>query len=576
MKESSYWSRFARRRLSRRRLLARSALVGAGAAGLAVVGCGGGDDGEEPTATTAAETPTAGETPGAAEGEPKYGGRYIGVNTADWGTIDPVTSVGTATGILGRMYNVLLNRSNADPEFVFYDLAESLEQPDDVTYIFKLRSGVKIAPNDLGIPERDLDAFDALSFIERVRQDEDALARTFTEPWLDSDEAPDAMTYSMKTKGPYGYFISRLGRNLGGNIPPREFFEQGISLENQGVGAGPFVPRPGTYEETGSIQMDRNPNYYRKDDAGRQMPYLDGFDVVLIAERQARRTAFLDGQIHLYGAETIAEANEIMRQNSDVYALRDPVFTFISFSMNVLREPWDDDRIRQAAVFALDKKEFVNLVFGEGEAKPNGLVHWPTGPYAFDEEELEELQPHDPQRARELIRAATGEDTIRVKITYPITEIEFHDRHLPIFLKQMREAGFDIEEDPKDFGTWLGDYTRVRYDASLSPNQIYETPEITLNWQTSVGPQGDENFMIGVGVLYPEIDEAIMDTQRETDFEEQVRKVRDVQRLLYEKGPSFIPLVSWTNQNMYWNFVKNVAHGLGDTNTVLNQRWLDL
>jgi peptide/nickel transport system substrate-binding protein len=564
----NYWQRFQRQRLSRRRLLATAGL---GAAGLvAVTACGGGE--EEPAV---GQTPGVGETPAA--GVPKRGGRYKGVNTGDWGTIDPVTSVGTSVGITPRMYNVLLNRSNANPDFWYFDLAESLEQPDDVTYIYKLRRGVKIAPNNLGIPERDMDSSDVLSWDKRVREDEDALARVVLLPWVESTEAPDAQTVITKTKGPYGYFITRQGRALGGCIPPREFYEQGISLTDQGVGAGRYVLRPGGYEETGSVIFDRNPNYYRKDEAtGEQLPYPDGFDVVLIGERQARRTAFLDGQIYNYTAESGAEADEILRQDPDVYRILNPVFTFISFTMNPLRKPWDDDRIRKAALYALDRKQFIDLVVGEGGGKPNGLVHWSTGRYAFDEEELEEFQPYDPERSRELIRAATGQDTIRVKITYPVTEIEWHHKHLPIFLQQMKEAGFDIEEDPKDFGTWLGDYTRVRYDASLSPNQIYETPEIALDWQSSKGPQGDENFAVGIGAVYPEIDEAIMASKRETDPEKQIEAVRDAQRLVYEKGPSFLPIFTWQDHVLYRNFVKNVPVALGDTGTFADNRWLDL
>ncbi len=568
------WQRLRRQRISRRRLLATAGL---GTAGLvAVTACGGGD--EEPAARTPAggETPTTAATP-TVVGEPKRGGVYKSVVTADWGTIDPATSVGTATGIFPRMYNVLFSRSNADPSFIFWDLAEAMEQTDEVTYIYTIRPGVKIAPNDLGIPERDLDSLDAKAHLDRAEVDEDHLARAFTVPSLDSHEAPDAKTYIIRTKSPYAYFLSRLGRALGGCMPPREFFEQGISLQDKGVGAGPYVVRPGTYQESGGISLDRNPNYYRKDEAtGQQLPYIDAIDVTRITERQARRTAFLDGQTYTYSAETIDETNGILSQEPGVYLLRNPVFTFISFTMNVTRPPWDDDRIRKAALYALDRQQFADLIFGEGEAQPNGIVHWPCGPFALPPEELAQLQPYDPQKSRDLIRAATGEDAVRVKITYPITDLEYHDKHLPIFLQQMRDAGFDVEENPQDFGTWLADYTRVRYDASLSPNQVYETSEITLDWQSSKGPQGDENFAIGVGALYPEIDEALVDSRRALSTEEHIEKVQDVQRLIYDKGPSFLPLVSWSSYNLYWNFVKNYPSGLGDTQTFLNEAWLDL
>jgi hypothetical protein len=49
-----------------------------------------------------------------------------------------------------------------------------------------------------------------------------------------------------------------------------------------------------------------------------------------------------------------------------------------------------------------------------------------------------------------------------------------------------------------------------------------------------------------------------------------------VQRLIYEKGPSFLPIMSWYGQTLYWNFVKNIPSGLGDTQTFLHTWWLDL
>ena len=55
---------------------------------------------------------------------------------------------------------MLLNQSPTKPEFVFLDLAQSYELPDESTYIFTMRPGVKVTPNDLGVPERDLDAED--------------------------------------------------------------------------------------------------------------------------------------------------------------------------------------------------------------------------------------------------------------------------------------------------------------------------------------------------------------------------------------------------------------------------------
>jgi peptide/nickel transport system substrate-binding protein len=548
-----------------------------GGAGLAVAAACGGGDGDGDETPVAAETPTAGAT--AAPETPKHGGRYKGVTTVDWGTLDPVTSVGGFTGITARLYSSLMLRS-LTPELVFMDLAEELEQPDDETYNFSIRPGVKIGPNDYGVEERDLDAFDAKVWQDRIEADENALPRSFTTVWLASYEAPDAKTFTMKSTGPYAYFIFRLSGNLGGKMPPREFWEQRISLEGGGVGAGPFTIQPGSYQETGGISLDRNPNYYRTDPDNNdaQLPYWDGLDVVRITDRLARRTAFQDAQIYNYGAQDRAERDELLRQNADYYVSEFGSNSFISVTMNPTRPPWDDDRIRKAANFALNRQEFADRIFGEGGAKPNGLVQWPLFDFALDQEELEELQPYDPARARQLIRDATGEDTIKIKFMYPTgIDVQFIGEHLPIWRQQMQDAGFELEEEALDFGSWLGRYTVVDYDLSFSLNQTFDLAETTLDWQHSLGPQGDSNYGIGVGILHPEVDEAILRSKQTGDLEVAAERVREAQRVAYDKGPGYLPIVSWLAYTLYQPFDKNITPGLRDSmNQSLNNRWLDL
>jgi peptide/nickel transport system substrate-binding protein len=576
MAASGYWRRLEQQRISRRRVLAGT---GVGMAGLVVAAaCGGSSSsgGRTPSVGGTAGPSTLGAPPTAGPG--KRGARYKAVNLGAWGTIDPIVSVGNATGIMPRFYNTLISRSNVDPTFTVYDLAQSFEQPDDVTYIFKMRPGVKIAPNSLGIPERDMDAQDVVRYFDRIKAQPDAIARKFTEPWVDSyNGTADAFTF--KTKGPYAYSLSTIGRALGGCIPPRETFDKNIDIKSAAAGAGPYMIKDGTFQESGSVSLDRNPNYYGKDAVtGLQLPFMDGIDVALVTDRQARRTGFVSKQLYDYAAQDAAEAQDLVKQDSNIYEVRSPTFTFVSWTMNVNNPPWNDDRIRRAAQHALDRQQFVDLIVGNGEGHPDGLVHWPTGPYAFTDAELNQdaRQSYDPKKSKDLIKAATGNDTIKVKITYPVSDIEFHSKHLPIFLQQVKAAGFDVQEDAQDFTGWLGNYTDNKYDASLALNQIYETPEIALDWQHSLGPSGVKGqFSEGVGKLHPEVDAAILNSKQATSLDDLVARLKAAQDAAYKVGPSFLPIMSYYTYTNYWSFVKNV-HVLGDTSTFLGDTWLDL
>ena len=138
----------------------------------------------------------------------------------------------------------------------------------------------------------------------------------------------------------------------------------------------------------------------------------------------------------------------------------------------------------------------------------------------------------------------------------------------------MAAAGFDVQQQAQDFGTWLDNYTNKSYDASLSLNQIYYTTEIPLDWHHSKGPAGSDIY--SNGLQDADVDKAIDDTKAITDAAEFTEAVRQVQRMIYEKGPSFLPIVSPRSHTLYWNFVKDVPKGLGNAGDLINSEWLDL
>lgn len=570
MATNGYWHRVQRQRISRRRLLAST---GAGAAGIAIIAACGDDNGG------GGATPGTTGTPGA-EGTPKAGGRYKQatsiISDSTFG-LDPHLAVAAGLDYFARMYNVLVNRSAVDPDFYHYDLAtdDGLEQPDELTYIFTIRPGVMIPENTLDVPSRAMDAQDAFVAYDRIKgkgtEAEPGLALAnacqFICQYFTRHEATDAMTYRVETTVPYAWFLSNIGRAIN-TIPPKELIqmEGGAKMRSAGVGGGPFFIS--AFTEGESLSLEKNPLYYRQ---GR--PYLDGWDVIIIPDRPALRAAFLAKDSYQYGAASDAEVDELVGGN-DVYKADDaPTYNFIAFTMNVKEPPWDDPKIRKAAMHAINRQEYIDIVY-QGGARANGLVHWAV-PGALPEEEVEQLQGFDLALSRQLIRDATGEDSVNIKMMFPTSPIEEHEQHLPIFIEQMKAAGFKIEQDPRDLGGWLTDYRDLNYQCSLALNQTYETAEIPLDFQHSKGPAGS-NIYAG-GLQDPEIDKVIDATKRITNFDERVAAIQEAQRTIYEAGPAFLPLVMPFERTLYWDFVKGVPTGRATTDLFLEyERWLDL
>ena len=121
------------------------------------------------------------------------------------------------------------------------DLAESFETPDDQTYVFKIRPGVKIAPNDLGVPERDLDGEDVKATFERLKTDSLDEPVQLREQVHRQRDRVEGDTVTVKTTEPYAWFIARISCYLqhdpaartAGRRPRR-------GSRTAGAGAGPY------------------------------------------------------------------------------------------------------------------------------------------------------------------------------------------------------------------------------------------------------------------------------------------------------------------------------------------------
>jgi peptide/nickel transport system substrate-binding protein len=574
----SYWDKFTKQRISRRRALQGTAVTGMAAGAVWLVGCGTDDDDDD----NGDGTPTNGDvTPTNGNGEdeiglrflnekdpPEHGGTLVMREGSDFETWDAHVSVAASAQWFPQIYNLLVNQSSVDPNFFFFDLAESFENPDENTWNFQIRDGVMIGPNDLGVDERAMDAEDARASWQRVKDEPQAGAGAI-KPFLDTISA-NGNTLTINTTEPYAWLLYRMGL-FTGTIPPRELTEDPERMFTRSAGGGAF--RLAESVEAEVARMVRNPSYYRRDERNNneQLPYRDGVDLLVIRERGTTRTQFRDGAIHIYGAESREDAEDIAR-GGDFFINRNPATTFISFAMNPEREPFTDDRVRRAVGLAINRQAFVDRIYG-GEAEANGLVHWPTGDYAFRGAELDEVQPYDPDEARALVEAVGG---IRFAMMYPSqSDVQQHDQHLPIFLEQMADVGIVVDQDAQDFGTWYSNYQTLNYVASLSLNQSYENPEIPLDAHHSLGVLGDRSFFVGIGD--PEIDAAIEGTKAAFELEERIQRVREAQLLIYDKGPAWLPLVTPFGYTVYNGRLHNVATGLGPaTNALVNfSMWME-
>jgi peptide/nickel transport system substrate-binding protein len=391
MEERNYWTRWAKRRLSRRRVLKGAAGLGAGLAVASVVGCGGGDEGPAgtvaPTSTPGgAGTAAVTGTPAALEPAKTRGGmiRWFGSDAVPLDTLDPHQSqLGPLYNMQGAVFSKVLKYEDEYEGVIGIDLAETVpEVVDNTTYVIKIRPGVffhdteRIRKQFPGVAGRQLTAEDVRYSIDRQRNKESPKSALFYRQfqWETVDKievGPDPLQLTITTKGPTAPFKHYLADTYS-TVIPKELVDQASDDMNSAdkmVGTGPFM-----LDKFMALQMVRcvrNPNWFAKDDLADKglpdRPIVDGYEALWRPEdqlaiqaafstKQVDATEFLDKSVMESVTQELGATFDRKPESGGVTS------RLLINDSPAAESPFKNLRLRQAINIALDRSRVGQLV----------------------------------------------------------------------------------------------------------------------------------------------------------------------------------------------------------------------
>ena len=461
MSGQNYWQRLRRNRMSRRSLLRASARAGVGAAGLALVGCGGDDD-DDDAQQAAAETPQQAadqqaqqvdqqeqpapqqqDQPAAQQTVSAGGPRRGGMLQHSWfedpqGGFDPHIGItgGDALGYWCHIYDRMLGFD--DQARVIPMLASNVEIPDDVTYIFTMRPGAIFQD---GAP---VDANAVQLNMERIRDVEDLAGGTRNRGGIDKAdgfEAIDAQTWRLVNAEPFGPTLAFFQQFPGtGLLISPEHFETAVTNP---VGAGHLKH---VVHEPGERWVgERWEGYWDNENV-----HLDGFVQNIIPDQNTAWNAFLNGDIDIDSPTGGVNADlraELESDGRKVISGTAQTWTQTWFNLNPDAPtgdlPWNafrDPRMRHAYNRALDRQAINEVAWeglGQASRAPVSVESWalPRDKNYYGE--------HDAQMAHELMDAAGYGDGIEgIHLSYIS---EFQTVVTEPVNSQMRNVGMEME-----------------------------------------------------------------------------------------------------------------------------------
>jgi peptide/nickel transport system substrate-binding protein len=172
------------------------------------------------------------------------------------------------------------------------DLAESWTQPNENTYVFKLRRGVRWHAKP-PVNGRELTADDVVYSMERFRTVK-GNANAYMLASVDKVEALDKYTVRFTLKEPFVWFLDVLANPMAACIVAKEAVEKFGDLKKWEavIGTGPWMLD--SYRPNVGFTYVRHPNYFV---AG--LPHIDKIEAVVDEDNASRMAAFLAGKYDL-------------------------------------------------------------------------------------------------------------------------------------------------------------------------------------------------------------------------------------------------------------------------------------
>ena len=295
----------------------------------------------------------------------KAGGKktITAVMHSDLRVIDPGFTTAYITRDHGYMVYDTLVATDADFK-IRPQMADWTISDDKLTYTFALRDGLKWHD---GAP---VTAEDCAASLKRWGRN-DVMAQKLME-FTASIEAVDARTIVLKLKEPYGLVLESIGKpsSLVPFMMPKRLAETapGKQIAEQ-IGSGPFKFVSGEFQPGVKAVYEKNTDYVPRKEppswaAGGKVVKVERVEWITMADAQTAVNALQAGDIDFLEVPPY-ELLPVLEANADLKVETLNKFGGQTYGrMNFLIPPFDNVKIRRAALLAMNQKDVLDALVG--------------------------------------------------------------------------------------------------------------------------------------------------------------------------------------------------------------------
>jgi peptide/nickel transport system substrate-binding protein len=395
-------------------------------------------------------------------------------------------------------------------------LAESWQQPDPKTLVFKLRRGVKFHDGT------DFNAEAARFNFNRMKTEPKSVRKGEVAN-IDSVDVVDPFTIKINLKKPDAALLATLTDRAGMMVSPKVVQERGAELERnaKGAGTGPFEFVEWVRDD--HLLIKRNDSYWDKHGG----PYLDRIRYRAIPDDTVKLQSLQSGEIDVMDYVQPRDVAAV-KADRNVVVVDVPSLADFAYQVNHTRPPFNVKALRQAVACSLDLDQIVKAVWLNVGVPANGPI--PPTSWAYDKT----IPPIKRDLAKAKAKLAEGGRPGGFAFTMTTNNLPINVQEAEVMQAQLAEAAITMKIKLVDSATLISDgngknFELISYQWSGRPDpdgNIYPffktTPGTSLNWS---------------GISNPQID-ALLDRTREVSNQAERKKLySELTKLLQDELP---------------------------------------
>jgi peptide/nickel transport system substrate-binding protein len=411
------------------------------------------------------------------------------------------------------------------------DLAESWTQPNENTYVFKLRRGVKWHPKP-PMNGREFVADDVVYTINRFLTTK-GHANAHMLKAVDKVEAVDKYTVKFSLKEASAWFLDTLASPMVVAMVAKEASEKFGDLKKPEsfVGTGPWMLD--SYRPNQGMTLVRNPNYFMPG-----LPYIDRVEIFVDEDNASRIASFLAGKYDL-GWEFPGQINRtdwvqikdsLKQKRSTLKTAEFPANVMSHISMRTDQKPFSDVRVRHAMSHAIDRQGIIDAV-AEGVGVYNAAVPAALKDWALPVDQLGEgakHYKHDPAEAKRLLAAAGYPNGFQASVCFTTYGSTVLVDSMQIVLKNLKDVGINATLDQKEYGAYItscfyGNFPSLTY----GPQTPFLEPDSFLFGQYYPGEPRNQSH-----INDPVLADLLVRQRRTFELQKRKELVNEIQRYL--------------------------------------------